>query len=55
METSETVTGKRERAAAQGAMDSDVPRQTQEKRCRVGDIHPALFADKEKVMGHVQW
>ena len=52
MDNSETVIGKRERAAAGGALDSDIPNQTQGKRCRVGDLHLAFVADKAVVEGH---
>ena len=42
----EAVTGKLGRAPAQGAMDSDIPEQIQEKGCRKGNLHLAYTADK---------
>ena len=47
MDTSETVTGKRGRASAEGAMDSDTPTQSADKKRRKGDLHLACIVDKE--------
>ena len=54
-DTSETVTGERERAPAEGVLGSDLPTQSQEKRCRVGGLHLAFSADEDGVKEHVQW
>ena len=35
-------------------MDSDVPGQSADKGCRLGDIHVASVMDKEVVEEHVQ-
>ena len=55
MDTSETVTGKRGRAPAQGATGSDILNQSQEKLCRVGHLHLAFCADEEVAEEHAQW
>ena len=57
-DTSGTATRKRDRApvrAGEGGMDPDIPMQTQEKRCRVGDLPAAFEADREVVNGYVPW
>ena len=55
MDTSETLAGKRERAPVEGVMDSDIPTQSVDKKCRAGDLHFASVADKEMVKKHAQW
>ena len=55
MDTSGTLTGKRERAPAEGAMDSHVPGQSADTKCRLGDLHPAFAMEKEEMTGHAQW
>ena len=54
MDTSETVAGRRGRAPAQGALDSEIPIQTLQRRCRVGDSHLAFNAEEEVVKKHAQ-
>ena len=55
MDTSETVTGKRERAHAEEVMVPDIPAQPQKKRYRAGDLHLAFIGDEEVVEGHAKW
>ena len=45
MGTSETLTGKRERAPVEGVMDSDAPAHSIDKKSRLGDRHPAFVMD----------
>ena len=54
MDSSETLTGERERAPVEWVMDSDIPTQSVDTKCRVGDLHLAFFADKEVVKEHAQ-
>ena len=54
MDTSETLPAKRERAPAEGAMASDVPSQSVDKKCRLGDHRLAFLMDKELVKEHAQ-
>ena len=53
-DTSETASGTRDRAPADGVIYSNAPTQSLAKKCRVGDLHLALVADKEVVRGHAQ-
>ena len=55
MDASETVSGKRGRAPAEGVMNSDIPTQWLGKKYRAGDLHLASVADKEEARGHAQW
>ena len=55
MDTSETVSGKRERAPAAGVMDSETPTQSMGPQCRAGDLHLASVEDKEVAEGCAQW
>ena len=52
MDASETLTGKRERAPVEGVMDSHVPSQSVDKRCRLGDLHWASVMGKDVVKKH---
>ena len=54
MDTWETLTGKRERAPAEGALDSDIPNQSVEKICRLGDCHLAFVTDKDVAKEHAR-
>ena len=54
-DTSETITGKRERALVEGVMDSDIPSHPSGKKCRLGDLHMASVAEKEVVAKRAQW
>ena len=54
-DTSKTVSRKRERAPAEGAMDSVVSSRTPGKRCRVGDLHVAFAVEEEVVKERAQW
>ena len=54
MDASETTAGKRERAPVEGAMDSDIPTQSIDKKSRLGcdgaqSPRPAPVMDKEVV------
>ena len=42
MDTSETLAGIRERASVEEVMDSVVPNQSADKKCRLGDLHLAF-------------
>ena len=53
--TSETLTGKKDRAPGAVAENSDLSPGNQEKRCRVGALHFASVAGKEVVREHAQW
>ena len=53
MATSETLTGKHERAPVERVMDSDIPIQSIHGKSRLGDLH--LKIDKEVATGHAQW
>ena len=55
IDTSDTVAGKRKRAPAEGAMDSDAPTQSIDKKSRMGDLHLAFASDAEVVKGRAQW
>ena len=55
MGTSETVSGSRERAPVDGAMDSDIPTRSMAKKSLFGYLHLAFVADKEVVTEHAQW
>ena len=55
MDTSETLTGKRERALVEGAMDSDVPSNLAEKKCRLGNLHLACVMEKNVAKENAQW
>ena len=47
IDTSDTAAGKRKRAPAEGAMDSDVPTQSIDKKSRMGELRLALGPDTE--------
>ena len=49
------MTGERVRAPAEGAIDSDIPNQSAEKKSRLGDLHLAFVTDKHVVKGHAKW
>ena len=55
METSETISGERERAPVGGVMDSDISNRLSGKKCRVGDFHLASVAVKAVVAARAQW
>ena len=55
MDTSETSTGKRERAPVEGAAGSDIPTQSIDKKGRLGEPHPAFVTVKGVVKRHTQW
>ena len=46
MDTSETLTGKRERAPVEGVMNSDIPTQSIETTGRLGDLHLVFATEK---------
>ena len=46
-DTSDTVAGKRKRAPAEGAMDSDMPPQPIDKKSRMGELRLALGPAKD--------
>ena len=54
-DTSETLTGKRERAPVAAATDSDIPAESADKEGRLGDLHPAFITDKAVARRYVQW
>ena len=54
MDTSETICGKRERAPAERVMDMDIPTHSLGRKCRLGDLHLALGADKDGVKEHAK-
>ena len=54
MDTSETLTGKRERAPSEGVMNSDTPTQSIDKESRLGEFRPAFVIDKEVAKRHAQ-
>ena len=55
MDTSQTLTGEREWAPAEGMMHSDMPTQSADKRCLTGELRLACVADKEVIKGRAQW
>ena len=55
MDTSETLTGKRERAPVADVMGLDIPTQSEDKKGRLGDPHVALATEKEVAKEHAQW
>ena len=55
MDTSDTINGQRERALADGVVDSDISTQSAGEKCRVGVLHSAFVADKGVVKEHAQW
>ena len=54
IDTSETLTGKREREPVERAMGSDVPMQSVEREGRLGDLHLAFVTEKEVAKEHAQ-
>ena len=52
MDTSESLTGERNRAMADAMSTSEDLLVTQEKRCRASDFHSAFVTDKEIVREH---
>ena len=54
MATTETISGKRERAPAEGAMDSAIPTQSVETEGRLGDLHLAFVMDKGVAKEHAR-
>ena len=55
MDTSETLTGKREQAAVEGVMDSDIPTRSVDKKSRLGRRHLPFVMDKEVTKEYAQW
>ena len=53
MDASETIAVKRERAPAEGVMDSDTPTQSFGRECRDGDLHVACVSDMDVVKDHL--
>ena len=54
MDATEDTNGKRKRAPAKKAMDSELPTHTVGEKCRVGDLHLAFVAEKEEAKEHAQ-
>ena len=54
MDTSETPTGRRERAPVEGVMGSGIPTQSANRKSRSGDLRLAIVTGKEVAKGHAQ-
>ena len=55
MDPSETIYGELEGAPAEVVMESDIRIQSLGQKCRVGDAHMAIAAEREEVRGNAQW
>ena len=55
MDTTEAISGKRERAPVEGSMGSGIPSQSLGEKRLAGDPHLAFVADKGVAKEHPQW